>query len=111
MEPSGAPDRSDEHVPGTTPLRAPASPFSADRLHNSLPHQSHDLLCTHDLSGRILSIHSFQPLVLGYTVEELLQLRLPGLLAPEYRPRFDDYLGIIQKHQTASGLTTLLAKS
>ena len=49
--------------------------------------------------------------MLGYTVEQLLQIRLPGLLAPEYRPRFDDYLAILQEHQTASGLTTLLAKS
>ncbi|MGO9336887.1 MAG: PAS domain S-box protein [Terracidiphilus sp.] len=111
MQPSGAPDRSKENGPEHIRVRASARRFPVDRLHHSLPHQSQDLLCTHDLSGRILSIHSPQPQVLGYTVEELLQIRLPGLLAPEYRPRLDDYLRIIQQHQTASGLTTLLTKS
>jgi PAS domain S-box-containing protein len=37
-------------------------------------------------------------------------MRMQDLLAPEYRPLFDEYLGIIQEQQTASGLTTLLTK-
>src|SRR5215475_14470255 len=61
-----------------------------DRYRDLVEH-SEDLLCTHDLKGRLLSVNPAPARILGYEVEELLQISLPELLVPRFRDRFDTY--------------------
>jgi PAS domain S-box-containing protein len=81
---------------------------SEDR-HRDLVEYSRDLICTHDLEGRLLSVNAEPARVLGYTTDELLKTNMRDLLAPEVRDKFKDYLRQIQKDGAASG--TLLVRT
>ncbi len=72
---------------------------------------SGDLLCTHDLEGRFLSVNSESARQLGYTVEELLRIPMRELIPPQFRPQFDEYLKKIAREGEAHGLLTTLARS
>ena len=89
---------------------APARPEMKD-LHSSLLEDSQDLLCVHDLQGKLMSVSPAPARILGYEVEELLRMSLPELLAPEFRNQFDDYLARIQRDGVANGWMTLLTRS
>ena len=60
--------------------------------YKDLVEHSQDLLCIHDLEGRLLSVNPATARLLGYSVEEILQIPMQGLIVPEYRREFDDYL-------------------
>ena len=60
--------------------------------YQDLVEHSQDLLCTHDLQGRLLSVNPAPARVLGYTVEELLKIPMREMIVPEFRPDFDAYL-------------------
>lgn len=84
---------------------------SEDR-NRDLVENSRDLLCTHDLNGRLLSANPLPAGLLGYTVEELLRIPMRELVAPEFRARFDsDYLERIRRDGRASGLLMVVARS
>jgi formate hydrogenlyase transcriptional activator len=83
---------------------------SEDRYRDLVEH-SHDLLCTHDLTGRMLSCNPTPARLLGYTVEELLQIPMHEILAPEVRGQFDEYLANIQRDGSAEGLLVLLTRT
>jgi PAS domain S-box-containing protein len=71
---------------------------SEDMLHESedryrdLVEHSEDLLCTHNLEGRLLSVNSAPARILGYSVEELLKIPMRELIIPEGRQAFEEYL-------------------
>jgi PAS domain S-box-containing protein len=71
---------------------------TADRLRESedryrdLVEHSEDLLCTHDLDGRLVSVNAAPARILGYSVEELLNIPMRELIVPEGRVFFDQYL-------------------
>ena len=83
---------------------------SEDRYRDLVEH-SQDLLCTHDLSGRLLSANPTPARILGYSVEELLQIPMRELIAPETRGLFDEYLSAIKRDGAAEGLLVLLTRS
>jgi PAS domain S-box-containing protein len=76
-----------------------------------LVEHSQDLLCTHDLEGRLLSVNPAPARVLGYSVEELLQIPMRDLIAPEFRPQFDAYLTQIASAGEATGLLAVMTRS
>jgi PAS domain S-box-containing protein len=76
-----------------------------------LVQHSRDLLCIHDLQGRLLSCNPAPARVLGYTVEELLQIPMREIIAPEFRPQFDAYLTEIERAGEASGLMAVLTRT
>ena len=76
---------------------------SEDRYRDLVEH-SQDLICTHDLSGRILSVNLWASTVLGYAQEELLQMKLRDLIVPEVQHEFGIYLDKIREHGAARGL-------
>ena len=80
-------------------------------LYRDLVEHSQDLLCTHDLAGRLLSMNPLPAHLLGYEVEELLQIPMRDFLAPEYRDQFDEYLDRIQRDGFAEGLMVLMTRS
>ena len=76
---------------------------SEDR-YRDLVDSSHELMCTHDLQGRILSVNPWAARVLGYPQEALIGLHIRDGLDPEYRDQFDDYLKEIRKNGIARGI-------
>jgi PAS domain S-box-containing protein len=76
---------------------------SEDRYRDLVEH-SHDLICTHDMEGRILSVNRTAARALGYEPEELLGRDLRDALVPKFRERFDDYIADIQREGIARGL-------
>jgi PAS domain S-box-containing protein len=83
---------------------------SSDPYHY-LAGQSHDLLCTHDLQGRLLSVSPDPARLLGYTVEELLQIPMRELVVPEHRSEFDQYLARIEREGVAQGFLALRTRT
>jgi two-component system cell cycle sensor histidine kinase/response regulator CckA len=76
---------------------------SEDRYRDLVEH-SHDLLCTHDLQGYILSVNRGAAELLGYQPDDLLNRNIRDLLAPEVRDEFDAYLATIRNQGVARGL-------
>ena len=74
----------------------PSQNLASDPYHY-LAEQSHDLLCTHDLQGRLRSVSPAPARLLGYTVQELLQIPMRQLIVPEYRCEFDEYLVRVER--------------
>ncbi|HKU21089.1 MAG TPA: ATP-binding protein [Terriglobales bacterium] len=83
---------------------------SEDR-YRDLVENSKDLLCTHDLQGRLLSANPAPARALGYTVEELLRIPMREIIAPEYREAFDEYLLQIQKEGASNGYMRVLTRT
>jgi PAS domain S-box-containing protein len=76
---------------------------SEDRYRDLVEH-SQELICTHDLEGRILSANPWSSRVLGYQLDTILQMNIRDFLVPEVRGQVDTYLAEIKKHGAAKGL-------
>jgi len=83
---------------------------SEDRYRDIVEH-SEDLICTHDLQGRFLSVNEPPARILGYTTEELLNKPMWDFMPKENRAKFGDYLSEIKQNGSAHGLLTVLTKS
>ena len=93
----------------------------SDSLRRSLPENedwyrdlvahSRDLLCIHDLNGRLLLVNPEPARLLGYSVEELLQIPMRDLIVPAFRDEFDAYLGQIARLGEARGFLALMTRS
>ena len=79
--------------------------------YQDLVEHSHDLLCIHDLEGRLLSVNPAPARLLGYSVEEILQIPMRELIAPEFRAQFDAYLKQIERVGEARGLLAVMTRS
>src|SRR5262245_13749588 len=82
---------------------------TADALHDSerryreLVEYSLGLICTHDLTGTILSINPAAARSLGYGPEDGIGRNLREFLSPATRHLFDEYLVRIQTHGHDAG--------
>jgi two-component system, cell cycle sensor histidine kinase and response regulator CckA len=83
---------------------------SEDRYRDLVEH-SHDLICTHDLEGRILSVNRAAVDLLGYDMESLLNAHIRDILFPAVRHQFDDYIAELKKTGIAKGLLTIRTKA
>ena len=79
--------------------------------YRDLVEHSQDLLCIHDLEGRLLSVNPAPARVLGYSVEELLRIPLREIIAPEYRHQFNGYLNQIRETGESRGLMVVVTRS
>ena len=82
---------------------------SEDR-YRDLVEYSHDLLCTHDLEGKLLSVNPAVLRIGGYSKDELLGMNFGDFLAPEVRGQFGNYLTEIQAKGAASGVMLVQTK-
>jgi len=83
---------------------------SEDRYRDLVEH-SEDLIGTHELDGRILSINEAPCKRLGYTVSEVLQMKMGDLLAPRYRHLYADFVARVCRDGHASGQMVVATKS
>jgi PAS domain S-box-containing protein len=83
---------------------------SEDRYRDLVEH-SQDLLCTHDLSGNLLSCNPAPARILGYEVAELLEIPMREVTPPEYREQFDAYLARIKTVGRDQGLMAVMTRT
>ena len=83
---------------------------SEDRYRDLVEH-SQDLLCTHDLQGKLLSANLAPARILGYEVAELLDIPMQDLIAPEYRKQFEIYLTKMKTVGTDQGMMAVVTRS
>jgi PAS domain S-box-containing protein len=90
---------------------------TADALHDSerryreLVEYSLGLICTHDLTGTILSINPAAARSLGYGPEDGIGRNLRDFLSPATRHLFDEYLVRIQTHGHDAGLMRVVDRA
>jgi PAS domain S-box-containing protein len=77
--------------------------ISEDR-YRDLVDNSHELICTHDLEGRVLSVNPWASRVLGYPQELIIGTNIRNGLLPEYRDLFDEYLRTVTTEGSARGV-------
>jgi len=83
---------------------------SEDRYRDLVEHST-DLICTHTLEGRLLSVNELPAKLLGYSREELLNKPMRDFLLPEARAQFDESLLRIQRDGFVKGLMVVLTKT
>jgi PAS domain S-box-containing protein len=83
----------------------------SDRRYRELVEYSLGLICTHDLTGTILSINPAAASSLGYQPADGIGRNLREFLASERRPLFDDYLQRIQNDGRAEGLMSVVSRN
>ena len=77
--------------------------ISEDR-YRDLVDNSHELICTHDLEGRVLSVNPWAARVLGYPRNSLVGINIRDGLLPQYREQFDEYLRTVVTEGSARGV-------
>jgi PAS domain S-box-containing protein len=92
----------------TDPIRR-ALHESEDWYQDLMDH-SQDLLCVHDLEGRLLSVNPASARQLGYSTEEMLRIPMREHIAPEFRNEFDAYLKRIEREGEARGLLLVVTR-
>jgi PAS domain S-box-containing protein len=83
----------------------------SEDLFRDLVEHSSDLICTHNLEGRLLSVNELPAKLLGYSREEMLNKPMREFLLPEARAQFDESLVNIKRDGFAKGLMVVLTKS
>src|SRR5262249_44876668 len=83
----------------------------SERRYRELVEYSLGLICTHDLSGNILSINPAAAKSLGYRPEDGIGHNLREFLAADTRHLFDDYLRRIQELGHDAGLMRVVART
>jgi PAS domain S-box-containing protein len=76
---------------------------SEDR-YRDLVENSQDLICTHDLEGKLLSVNAAAARLTGYSREALLRMNMADLLTRGARDGFAAYLAEIRAKGAARGL-------
>jgi formate hydrogenlyase transcriptional activator len=79
--------------------------------YRDLVEHSQDLLCVHDLEGRLLSVNPVPARLLGYSVEEMLQMRLRDVIDPRFHAEHDAYLREIERTGESRGLLAVVTRS
>jgi len=80
---------------------------SEDRYRDLVEH-SNDLICTHDLEGRVLSVNQAAARTLGYSrTADLIGRNVREALLPEFRGKFADYIAQLQQTGSAHGLMSV----
>jgi PAS domain S-box-containing protein len=77
--------------------------ISEDR-YRDLVDNSHELICTHDLEGKVLSVNPWAARMLGYPKESLIGMNIRDGLLPDYRNNFDEYLRTVKTEGSARGV-------
>ncbi len=81
-----------------------------DRYRDLVEH-SHDLICTHDLEGQVLSVNEAAVRLLGYDRETLLNKNIRDVLLPEFQNEFANHIAELQKSGFTKGVVSVQTKT
>ena len=95
----------------TVRVEAERALLESEERYRDLVESSHDLICTHDLSGRILSINELPARLLGYHPDELIGCNMTDQLRKGDTAEFREYIERIKRNGFDAGLMVLLTKS
>lgn len=83
----------------------------SEARYRDLVEHSHDLICSHDLDGQIVSANAAAARTLGIPIEELQTLNIRELLAPGVSAAgFDRYLETLSRQGVAEGKMKVLSR-
>ena len=91
--------------------RAEEALRESEGRNRDLVEHSSDLICTHDLEGKLLSANPAATKLTGFTKQEFVGRNLREFIAPESRRLLSSYLTRIQATGSASGLLPVVTKS
>ncbi len=81
----------------------------SEEQYRDLVENSREMICTHDLEGRLLSLNRAAVEVIGYNpMDDGGGKYLSDILVPEFRDQFPDYLAQIRRDGFADGLMFIL---
>ena len=83
---------------------------SEDRYRDLVEH-SHDLICTHDLDGNILTVNQAAVKLLGYDQEKLLTKNIRDILFSEDRDGFGHYIEELLNAGIAQGVMSVQTRT
>ncbi len=83
---------------------------ASEDKYRDLVENSDDLICTHDLDGKLLSVNRSVARCLGYKVDELIGMSLRDIIAPDVQHEFDGYLRDIQRDLVSKGMLKVVTK-
>ncbi|MFH2107255.1 MAG: PAS domain S-box protein, partial [Chrysiogenia bacterium] len=75
----------------------------SEERYRDLVENSQELIFTHDLEGKLLSVNKAASQSTGYALKDLLRMNVSDLLTEEVRHLFNDYLAEIRTAGRASG--------
>ncbi len=76
----------------------------SEERYRDLVENSQELICTHDLQGRILSTNPAGAKMLGLEMVAVLKMNIRDILAPERKGDFESYITSIKNEGKSSGL-------
>jgi PAS domain S-box-containing protein len=83
----------------------------SESRYRDLVEHSEDLLGTHGLNGRILTINEAPCRRLGYTRDEVLGMKIQDLLSPRFIRLYDHFVQRVMETGHAKGLMTVVSKT
>jgi len=95
----------------TADVEAQRALLASEERYRDLVEHSQDLICTHDLEGRLLSVNDPPARILGYRREDLVGRRIVDALRPDVRGQFAEYIERIVRDGYAKGLMVLATRS
>ena len=76
----------------------------SERGYRDLVEHSHDLMCRHDLNGKVLYINQNAAVRIGFTADAAVGRNIKEILRPEYWGQFDDYIDQLKRYGVAQGV-------
>ena len=84
----------------------------SEERYRDLVENSHELICTHDLNGKILSVNRAAQQLFGYSLNEFAgKMNIRDILAPQVRDQFQDYMAQILNEGGTRGMMLVQTRS
>ena len=83
----------------------------SEERYRDLVENSHELICTHDLNGKILSVNRAAQQLWGYTWHEFVKMNIRDILVPQVRDQFQDYMQQILHEGGTRGMMLVQTRS
>ncbi len=83
----------------------------SETRYRDLVENNKDLICTHDLRGKILTINPSFSKILRYPKKELIGKSIRELVVPKFKSEFSAYLSELKNNGQASGIMQVLTKN
>ena len=82
----------------------------SDEEYRNLFEHSLDLICTHDLTGKLLSVNPEAVRLMGYETTDLIGTNLKDLAVPEFKSQVDEYLERIRRNGVDQGILAVQSR-